>query len=183
MSDFRLNRFVSGRAAWALLASVTIAVASPPAFAAPVTQTPAEGALLTARVSRWQGDAVQKRKGPQGFDVQFRLVGARFDGTFGVEGLPQTVPEGEAFDAQVKLTNVGAKKISLAAVTVTGNGVALVTNLLAKKVEPKTSVTVASFKVPPQSSTGSNLLITVVLKNGDKHMATLSFSRPSQASR
>jgi hypothetical protein len=174
-----MNRFVSRRAAWALAASGTIAVASPAPSAAPLAQAPAEGAQLTARVSRWQGDAAQKRKGPQGFDVQFRLVGARFDGTFGVEGLPQTVPEGEAFDAQVKLTNVGTKKISVAAIKVTGNGVALVTNLLVKKVEPKTSVTVASFKVPPQSSTGSNLLITVVLKNGDKHMATLSFSRPS----
>jgi hypothetical protein len=179
MSNFRMNSFVSRRAAWALGVSGMIAAAALPTFAASAPQTPAEGGQLTAKVSRWQGDTAQKRKGPAGFDVQFRLVGARFDGTFGVEGFPQTVPEGEAFDAQVKLTNVGAKKISLAAVSVTGNGVSLATNLLVKKVEPRTSVTVASFKVPPQSSTGSSLLITVILKNGDKHAATLTFSRPS----
>ncbi len=132
-----------------------------------------------ARVTRWQGDPVKKTKGPKGFDLQFRLVGFRFDGTFRVEGLPQSVPEGEAFDVQIKLTNVGAKDIRLSTITVTGEGVALTTDLLAKKVDPKTAVTVAAFKVPPQSSAGSSFLVTVVMSNGDKHMATLRFSRPS----
>ena len=138
-----------------------------------------ERPMLAARVSRWQGDPAKKRKGPPGFDIQFRLVGSRFDGTFGVEGVPQNVPEGEPFDAQIKLTNIGAKNIKLSSVTVTGDGLTLVTNLLAKKVDPKSAVTVASFKVPAQSSSGSSFLITVVLSNGDKHRATLSFSKPS----
>jgi hypothetical protein len=179
MKNSRLIGFPARGAAWALAASGLIGVTSSPTFGAPMMQVSAEGKQLTARVSRWQGDPARKRKGPKGFDVQFRLVGARFDGTFGVEGLPQNVPEGEAFDAQVKLTNVGTKNIRLAAVTVTGNGLALTTSLLAKTVNPKSSATVASFKVPPQSSAGASFLITVVLNNGDKHMATLSFSRPS----
>jgi len=136
-------------------------------------------AMLTARMSRWQGDPAKKRKGPPGFDIQFRLVGSRFDGTFGVEGVPQSVPEGEPFDAQVKLTNIGAKQIKVSSVTVTGEGLTLVTDLLAKRVQPKSAATVASFKVPAQSSAGSAFLITVVLSNGDRHRATLRFSRPS----
>ena len=143
-------------------------------------QTPAGAPTLVARVSRWQGTPVKKRKGPAGFDLQFRLVGARFDGTFGVEGLPQTVPEAEAFEAQVKLTNIGEKKgFKVASVTVVGDGLSLNTQMLAKKVGPKSSVTVASFKVPPQSSKGSTFLITVILSSGDRYTATLSFARPS----
>lgn len=135
--------------------------------------------MLTARMSRWQGDPARKRKGPPGFDLQFRLVGARFDGTFGVEGVPQSVPAGEPFDAQIKLTNIGGKRIKLASVSVSGEGGALATDLLAKKVEPRTSATVASFKVPAQSSNGSSFQIVVILSNGDRHTATLTFAKAS----
>ncbi len=135
--------------------------------------------MLTARMSRWQGDPAKKRKGPPGFDIQFRLVGTRFDGTFGVEGVPQSVPEGEPFDAQIKLTNIGGKRIKLSAVSVMGEGGSLPIDLLLKKVEPRSSATVASFKVPAQSAAGSTFQILVVLSNGDKHTATLSFSKSS----
>lgn len=135
--------------------------------------------MLTARMSRWQGDPAKKRKGPPGFDIQFRLVGARFDGTFGVEGVPQSVPEGEPFDAQIKLTNIGRKNIKLSSVTVAGAAGILATELLVKKVQPKTAATVATFKVPAQSSAGSSFQILVVLSNGDKHTATLTFSKAS----
>jgi len=142
-------------------------------------QASADRPVLIAKMSRWQGDPAKKKKGPPGFDIQFRLVGARFDGTFGVEGVPQSVPQGEPFDAQIKLTNIGTKHIRLTSVTVTGEGGALATDLLAKKVEPKSSATVASFKVPAQSSAGSSFQIVVVLSNGDKHTATLTFSKSS----
>jgi hypothetical protein len=131
---------------------------------------------LTARVSRWQGDPVKKRKGPEGFDLQFRLVGSRFDGTFGIEGLPQTVPEGETFEVQVRLTNIGPKAIKISGVTVTGDGATLPIESPASKIEGKSTATIASFKVPPQTSAGSTFLITVVQGNGDKHTASLSFS-------
>ena len=160
----------------------TLVAASSKGDASPVSaapQTAVDRPTLMARVTRWQGDPKKKTKGPKGFDLQFRLVGLRFDGTFGIEGLPQSVPEGEAFEVQIKLTNVGAKNIRIAAVTVTGEGVALTADLLVKKVDPKTAVTVAAFKVPPQSSAGSSFLINVVMSNGDKHTATLKFSRPS----
>jgi hypothetical protein len=135
--------------------------------------------MLTARMSRWQGDPAKKRKGPPGFDLQFRLVGSRFDGTFGVEGMPQSVPEGESFDAQVKLTNIGAKQIKVSTISVAGEGLTLITDIVARKVEPKSSVVVGTFKVPAQSTLGASYTITVVLSNGDRHTATLSFSRPS----
>ena len=134
---------------------------------------------LTARVSRWQGDPAKKRKGPKGFDLQLVLVGTRFDGTFGVEGVPQNVPEGEPFDVQIKLTNVGKKSIKIASVSVTGDGVSLATELVTPKIEAKSAASVATFKVPAQSSAGSSFLITVVQANGDKHTATLTFSRAS----
>ena len=161
----------------AMLAFLSIIVAAVPVSRA--EQSAADRPMLTARMSRWQGDPAKKRKGPPGFDIQFRLVGSRFDGTFGVEGVPQSVPEGEPFDAQIKLTNVGAKHIKLTSVTVTGQDGALATDLLAKKVEPKTSTTVATFKVPAQSAAGSSFQIVVILSNGDKHTATLSFSKSS----
>lgn len=161
----------------AILTFVSIMAAGLPAVWA--GQAAGDRPMLTARMSRWQGDPAKKRKGPPGFDIQFRLVGTRFDGTFGVEGVPQTVPEGEPFDAQVKLTNIGGKHIKLNSVTVTGDGGTLPTDLLVKKVEPRTSATVATFKVPAQSSTGSTFQILVVLSNGDKHTATLSFSKSS----
>lgn len=161
----------------AILALLSFASAAVPVVLA--AQAPADRPMLTARMSRWQGDPAKKRKGPPGFDIQFRLVGSRFDGTFGVEGVPQSVPEGEPFDAQIKLTNIGDKQIKLTSVTVTGEGGALPADLLAKKVAPKTSATVASFKVPAQSSTGSRFEILVVLSNGDKHRTTLTFSKAS----
>jgi hypothetical protein len=133
--------------------------------------------MLIARMTRWQGDAAKKRKGPPGFDVQFRLVGSRFDGSFGLEGVPQTVPSGEPFDAQVKLTNMGTKVIKLSSITVTGESGALISDLIVKKVVSKTSATVATFKVPAQSATGSTFQILVVLSNGDRHSSTLSFSK------
>lgn len=142
-------------------------------------QTSGDRPMLTAKVSRWQGDPVKKKKGPKGFDVQFRLVGARFDGTFGVEGVPQSVPEGEAFEAQIRLYNIGSKGIKVSTVTVVGDGVSLATELATNKVDPKSVETLASFKIPPQSSAGSSFLITVILSNGDKHTATLSFSKPA----
>lgn len=151
------------------------ALAPPAARAEQATGRP----MLTARMSRWQGDPAKKRKGPPGFDIQFRLVGARFDGTFGVEGVPQSVPEGEPFDAQIKLTNIGAKRIKISSVAVTGAGMTLAADILAKIVAPKSSTTVATFKVPAQSSTGSTFQIVVRLSNGDKHTATLTFSKPS----
>ena len=166
-----MKRFV------AILALLSFASATVPAAGA--AQAPESRPMLTARMSRWQGDPAKKRKGPPGFDIQFRLVGSRFDGTFGVEGVPQSVPQGEPFDAQIKLTNIGVKQIKLTSVTVTGEGETLPADLLAKKVEPKTSTTVATFKVPAQSSTGSKFEILVVLSNGDKHRATLTFSKAS----
>jgi hypothetical protein len=169
-----LGRWPRSVAAVALL-SITAAVV--PATRA--EQASADRPTLIAKMSRWQGDPAKKKKGPPGFDIQFRLVGARFDGTFGVEGVPQSVPQGEPFDAQVKLTNIGTKRIKLTSVTVTGEAGALATDLLAKKVEPKTSATVASFKVPAQSPAGSSFQIVVVLSNGDKHTATLTFSKSS----
>lgn len=144
-----------------------------------VAQATGDRPMLTAKVSRWLGDPVKKKKGPKGFDIQFRLVGARFDGTFGVEGLPQSVPEGEAFEAQIKLYNIGSKGIKVSTVTVVGDGVILATELTTNKVDPKSVETLASFKIPPQSSAGSSFLITVVLSNGDKHSATLTFSKPA----
>ena len=161
----------------AMLAFLSIIVAAVPVSRA--EQSAADRPMLTARMSRWQGDPAKKRKGPPGFDIQFRLVGARFDGTFGVEGVPQTVPAGEPFDAQVKLTNIGAKHIKLNSVTVTGEAGAVITDILAKKVDPKSSATVATFKVPAQSAAGSSFQIVVILSNGDKHTATLSFSKSS----
>ncbi len=158
-----------------LLAAALAAGASAPAAA----QTPGDRPMLTARVSRWQGDPVKKRKGPKGFDLQFRLVGARFDGTFGVEGVPQRVPEGEPFDAQLRLYNIGSKDIKVTSVTVVGGGASLNTDLAVKEVDPKSVETLATFKIPPQSSAGSSFLITVVLSNGDKHTATLTFSKPA----
>ncbi|MEO5761753.1 MAG: hypothetical protein ABIR28_05505 [Vicinamibacteria bacterium] len=168
-----------------IVSSVFVLSAPPPAFATPAAQAspPTSSAgrpMLVARLSRWQGDPVKKRKGPKGFDLAFQLVGSRFDGAFGVEGLPQLVPEGEAFDAQIKLTNLGKQKnIKVSSVTVTGDGLTLTTEVLIRQVDPKTSQLVASFKVPPQSFAGSSFLITVVLSNGDRHRATLTFARPS----
>ena len=170
-----LGRRSRRAAAVVLFLSVTPAVV-------PVTraqQAAADRPMLTARMSRWQGDPAKKKKGPPGFDIQFRLVGARFDGTFGVEGVPQSVPQGEPFDAQIKLTNIGTGHIKLNSVTVTGEAGPLTTDLLAKKVEPKSSATVATFKVPAQSPAGSVFQIVVILSNGDKHRATLTFSKSS----
>jgi len=161
----------------ATLLFVSILAAVVPASRA--DQAASDRAMLTARMSKWQGDAAKKRKGPPGFDIQFRLVGARFDGSFGVEGVPQTVPAGEPFDAQVKLTNIGTKDIKLASISVTGEAGALPADLLVKKVVPKTTATVATFKVPAQPTTGSIFQILVVLSNGDKHTSTLTFSKPS----
>ena len=159
----------------ATLASILLASASPVS-----SQTTPEGRLtLNARLSRWQGIPAKGRKGPKGFDLQFTLVGSRFDGAFGMDGLPLSVPEGEAFDTQIKLVNAGARDIKVAAVTVVGDGLTLNTALLARKVGPKSSAAVAGFKVPPQSSAGSSFVITVLLSNGDKHTATLRFSRPT----
>jgi hypothetical protein len=140
-------------------------------------QTVSDRPVLTARMTRWQVDPAKKRKGPQGFDIQFRLVGSRFDGSFGVEGVPQTVPAGEPFDAQVKLTNIGQKKIKLASITVTGESGVIPADLLVKKVAAKTSATVATFKVPAQPPNGSSFQILVILSNGDRHSSTLSFSK------
>lgn len=145
--------------------------------ASPASQTPAGPPMLTARVSRWEGQPVQTKKGPKGFDLQIQLIGARFDGTFGIEGLPLKVPAGEPFDAQIKFTNFGTKDLKVESVLVTGDDVSLTTDLLVKKVDPKTATTLASFKVPAQSANGSSLLITVVMSNGDKHKATLRFSK------
>ncbi len=167
--------FRSRLAGMLLLTAALAAGASAPAAA----QSPGDRPMLTARVSRWQGDPVKKRKGPKGFDLQFRLVGARFDGTFGVEGVPQSVPEGEPFDAQIRLYNIGSKDIKISSVAVTGAGVTLATELSVNRVDPKSVENVASFKIPPQSSAGSSFLITVVLSNGDKHTATLTFSKPA----
>jgi len=153
-----------------------LGASAPPIAAA---QTTSDRPTLTARMSRWQGDPVKKRKGPKGFDLQFRLVGVRFDGTFGVEGVPQSVPEGEAFDAHLRLYNIGLKDIKVSSVTVRGDGVTLATDIVVKEVDPKSVETVASFKIPPQSSAGSSFLITVVLSNGDKHSATLTFTKPA----
>lgn len=159
------------------MAGPTVAGATQAAPVAP--QTPTDPPMLTARVSRWQGEPAQTKKGPKGFDLQIQLIGARFDGTFGIEGLPQRVPAGEAFDAQIKFTNFGTKGLKVASVFVTGEGVSLATDLLVQKVDPKTAMTVASFKVPAQSAAGSSLLITVVMSNGDRHKATLRFSKPA----
>ena len=107
---------------WRRVGAAVLFLAVTPAVA-PVTraqQAAADRPMLTARMSRWQGDPAKKKKGPPGFDIQFRLVGARFDGTFGVEGVPQSVPQGEPFDAQIKLTNIGTGHIKLSSVTVTG---------------------------------------------------------------
>jgi len=161
----------------ALLASFSIlAAAMPQARAA---QAESGRPMLTAKLSRWEGDPAKKRKGPPGFDIQFRLVGSRFDGTFGVEGLPQAVPQGEPFDAQIKLTNIGTSGIKITSVVVTGPSEQLPADVLAKEVDPKSSATVASFKVPAQTAAGGSFLITVVLSNGDKHRATLSFTKPA----
>jgi hypothetical protein len=159
----------------AILASLSMLAPMMPVARA--AQAPETRPMLTAKLSRWEGDPAKKRKGPPGFDIQFRLVGARFDGTFGMEGLPQTVPEGEAFDAQVKLTNIGTTGIKIASVTVTGGNEQLPTDVLVKQVDPKSATTVASFKVPAQTAAGGSFLITVVLSNGDKHRATLSFTK------
>ena len=167
---------------WPRRTVATLALLSMTAAAVPVSraeQASPDRPMLTARMSRWLGDPAKKRKGPPGFDIQFRLVGARFDGTFGVEGVPQSVPEGEPFDAQIKLTNIGGKQIKLSSVTVTGASETLATDILEKKVEPKSAVTVATFKVPAQSSVGASFKIVVVLSNGDKHTATLTFSKSS----
>jgi len=131
---------------------------------------------LVAKVSRWLGEPVKKVEAPEGFDLQFRLIGGRFDGTFKIEGIPQSVPEGSAFDVQLKLFNIGDKKdLKVSSITVVGDGMMLITNLMETKVGAKSAETVASFRVPPQSSAGSSFLITVILSNGDKHIATLSF--------
>jgi hypothetical protein len=156
-----------------------MSVKGPGGTEATAMQTAAKRPMLAARVSRWLGDPVRKVQGPAGFDLQFRLIGGRFDGTFEIEGLPQSVPEGSAFDVQLKLTNIGGKKnIRVSSITVVGDGMMLITNLMETKVDPKSAETVASFRVPPQSSSGSSFLITVILSNGDKHVATLSFSPP-----
>ncbi len=168
--------FVRSRFTGMLLLTAALAAgASAPAAA----QIPGDRPMLTARVSRWQGAPVKKRKGPKGFDLQFRLVGARFDGTFGVEGVPQSVPEGEAFDAQLRLYNIGSKDIKVTSVTVVGGGASLTTELAVKEVDPRSVETLATFKIPPQSTAGSSFLITVTLSNGDKHSATLTFSKPA----
>lgn len=169
----------------AVVALVLVAFASGDGDAATVTpalaQAGSERPKLVARVSRWEGDPVKKVQGPEGFDLQFRLVGGRFDGTFQFEGLPQNVPEGAPFDVQLKLFNIGDKKeIKVSSILVVGDGMMLITNLMETKVDPKSAETVASFRVPPQSSAGSTFLITVILSNGDKHVATLSFAPPDQ---
>lgn len=174
MTRFQTMISLTGRRAVLLGVFASIVVAPPVAQA---EQGSAHRPSLTARVSRWMGDPVKKLKGPEGFDVQFRLVGPRFDGTFTVEGLPQSVPEGEAFDVQLRLTNIGGKDIKVTGVMVTGEGMVLNTEVVEKNVDPKTVATVANFRVPPQSSVGSSFLITVVMSNGDKHSATLSFAK------
>ena len=176
MNGLRLmSRWPRRAVATALFLSITLS-----AIPVRAEQTTENRPTLTARLSRFQGVSAKKRKGPPGFDVQFRLVGARFDGTFDVEGVPQNVPQGEPFDAQIKLTNIGAKKIKIASVAVTGAAAeTLATDLLAKKVDAKTSATVATFKVPAQASSGSSFQIVVVLSNGDRHSATLTFLKAS----
>ncbi len=135
--------------------------------------------MLNARVGRWLGEPIRKVPGPEGFDLEFRLIGGRFDGTFQLEGLPQSVPEGSAFDVQLKLINIGNKKnIKVSSISVVGDGMMLITNLMETRVDPKSVETVATFRVPPQSSSGSSFLITVILSNGDKHVATLTFTPP-----
>ncbi len=159
----------------AILASLSML--APMMAVAHAAQTPDARPMLTAKLSRWEGDPAKKRKGPPGFDIQFRLVGSRFDGTFGVEGVPQRVPEGEPFDAQIKLTNIGTKGIKITSVAVTGGAEQVPTDVLVKQVDPKSATTVASFKVPAQTSAGGTFVITVVLSNGDKHRATLTFTK------
>ena len=142
-------------------------------------QGAAKRPMLKARVSRWLGEPVRKVPGPEGFDLEFRLIGGRFDGTFQLEGLPQSVPEGAAFDVQLKLLNIGDRKnIKVSSITVVGDGMMLITNMMETRVDPKSAETVASFRVPPQSSAGSSFLITVILSNGDRHVATLTFAPP-----
>ena len=171
------GQWLSSRWLWrsaAILSSLSLMAVAAPASRA---QAPEGRSKLTAKMTRWEGDPAQKKKGPAGFDIQFRLVGARFDGTFGMEGVPQSVPEGEPFDAQIKLTNIGTKGIKITSVVVTGQTEQIPAELLVKQVEPKSSATVASFKVPAQPASGGSFLITVVLSNGDKHRATLSFTK------
>lgn len=187
MNKLERSGLTGARLVSALVAVVMVAFASREGVAAPATATSAlaqagsERPRLVARVSRWEGDPVKKVQGPEGFDLQFRLVGGRFDGTFQLEGLPQNVPEGAPFDVQLKLFNIGEKKeIKVSSILVVGDGMMLITNLMETKVDPKSAETVASFRVPPQSSAGSTFLITVILSNGDKHVATLSFAPPDQ---
>jgi hypothetical protein len=153
----------------------TLAVGAPTAWAG---QVPPDGPLLSPRVSRWQGDALKKVKGPEGFDLEFLLVGPRFDGAFRLEGVPPKVLAGEAIDIQLELLNIGTRDIRVASVLVTGDGLSLDTEVLASRIDPKSAATLATFTVPPQSSAGSTFLITVVMTNGDKHRASLTFLRP-----
>jgi hypothetical protein len=55
------------------------------------------------------------------------------------------VPEGEAFDVQLRLTNIGGKDIKVTGVMVTGEGMVLTTEVLEKNVDPKTVATVAKL--------------------------------------
>jgi hypothetical protein len=66
---------LTGRRAVLLGAFVSMIALSGAAQAA---EKASDRPMLTARVSRWMGDPVKKMKGPEGFDVQFRLVGPRF---------------------------------------------------------------------------------------------------------
>jgi len=159
----------------AILSSLSVLTAAAPSASA---FQAAEGrSMLTARLSRWEGDPAKKRKGPPGFDIQFRLVGSRFDGTFGVEGVAEGVPAGVPFEAQIKLTNIGTQEIKIASVVVTGETEQLPAEVVIKQVAPKSTSTLATFKVPAQSAAGGSFLITVVLNNGDKHRATLTFAK------
>ena len=133
---------------------------------------------LTPKVGRWEGDS-KTRKGPPGFDLQAVTVGYRFDGKFAVDGVPTSVREGQPFEVQVKLSNVGKKDLKLSGLVVTGADQVLPSELLLKKVKGKTMAVIGTFSVPPQSYQGTTVLVTVVMKNGDKHRTTLSFTRPS----
>ncbi len=158
-----------------------LVLAVPGAILAAQSPTPQEThnpADLKAKVGRWEGETEQ-RKGPPGFDLQAVTVGYRFDGKFAMDGVPASVREGQPFEVQVRLTNVGKKDLKLSGIVVTGEDQILPSELLMKKVKAKTTAAVASFKVPPQSYKGSSVLVTMVMGNGDKHRTTLSFTRPS----
>lgn len=169
------TRVSSRREAALLLASLCLSLLPAVRLAAQTAATHVP-ARLVVTLGSWVPATVKKRKGPPGFDLGFRLVGPRFDGAFALGGVPHEVPEGEAFEARVQLANIGRKAIRVDKVTVAGEGLNLETRLLASSVAARTSVDVASFRVPPQPFSGSIYRITVTLRNGDRHTATLTIA-------